>query len=111
MKVAIALAKDQRAVYQGPFGHAPYYAVFEVHQGDGCQEIERIENPFAREEGGNKPAKLKTLLAGTQLWIGRRFGHDDPHHHHHPAPPVPTRRTEAESLAAVLKELGCASTT
>ena len=110
MRVAIALAKDGKGVYPGPFGHAPFYAVFEV-EGEGCRELSRLENPYAREEGGNKPAKLKDLLAGTALWVGRRFGHDEPHHHAHAAPPVPTRKTEAETLAEALKELGCTSTT
>jgi len=69
-----------------------------------------MENPYAREEGGNKPEKLKALLAGTALWVGRRFGHDEPHPHSHGAPPVPIRKTGAETLAEALKELGCAST-
>lgn len=110
MKVAIALAKDGMGIYPGPFGHAPAYAVYEVERG-ACRELERVENPYAREEGGHKPEKLKNLLAGTALWVGRRFGHDDPHHSHHPAPPVPHRKTAAKTLEEALKELGCASTT
>lgn len=110
MKVAVALGKDRQSLYPGPFGHAPYYALVE-----DCRVIEVVENPYAREEGGNKPAKLKALLAGAERWIGRRFGHDDPDHHHHHGhhapPPVPTQKTEVGTLAGVLEELGCASTT
>ena len=114
MKVAVALGKDRETLYPGPFGHAAYYALVE-----DCRVVEVIENPYAREEGGNKPAKLKVLLAGAERWIGRRFGHDDPDHHHHHhhehghhgPPPVPTQKTEAKTLIEVLEELGCASTT
>ena len=105
MRVAIALARDGK-VYPGPFGHAPFYAVYEVEAG-ACRELERVENPYAREEGGNKPEKLKVLLSGTTLWVGRRFGHD----RSHPAPPVPHRKTDAQTLKEALRELGCASTT
>jgi len=104
MKAAIALSKDQKTLYPGPFGHAPYFALVE-----DCRLVEVIENPYARDEGGDKPKKLKALLAGAEVWVGKRFGHD--HHPDHPPPPAPHRKAGAPDLAGALEELGCGSTT
>ncbi len=104
MRVVIAVMPDGERLYPGPFGHSPYFAIYEKRD-DAFERTALLENPYAREEGGQKGQKLMRLFGPADLWVGARFGHGPHHGHAHHGPPVPHRAVAAGRVEEALKEL------
>jgi len=75
MRIAIAITSNATEIFSGPFGHAPFFAIYEKLD-DGWRRIELRDNPYKALEGGGKGRLLGRLLADCQLWLGAQFGHE-----------------------------------
>ncbi len=104
MRIVIAVMPDGERIYPGPFGHSPAFAVYRKRPA-GWEREALLENPYARQEGGEKGRKLAALFGPADLWVGARFGHGPGHGRPHPAPPAPHRTTGAATVGEALGEL------
>lgn len=108
MRVAIAVMPNAIDTFPGPFGHAPFFAIYDRKDGS-WQRIELRDNPYKALEGGGKPRLMKQHLADCDLWVGVRFGHGRGHGPSHgPGHEPPAHRREVPlgaSLAEVLELL------
>jgi len=75
MRIAIAITSNATEIFSGPFGHAPFFAIYEKLD-DGWRRIELRDNPYKTLEGGGKGRLLSRLLADCHLWLGTQFGHE-----------------------------------
>ncbi len=101
MRVVIAVKAQGEQIYPGPFGHSPFFAIYRKTDA-GWEREALLENPYAREEGGQKGRKLLALFGPADYWIGARFGHGHGHRHQ---PPAPHRITRATTVTEALKEV------
>ena len=109
MRIAIAVMPNASDTYPGPYGHAPFFAIYERVDGE-WRRIELRDNPYKALEGGGKPRLMKQLLADCDLWVGAQFGHHGPGHghRHEPGHEPRAQRREAprgSSVEAVLELL------
>ncbi len=105
MRVAIAIMSNATKLYAGPYGHAPFFAIYDLKD-DGWRRVELRDNPYKALEGGGKPRLLGQLLADCDLWVGVRFGHEEGgHHHHHQGPRHHEHGSPPEHVRKVDKDL------
>jgi len=112
MRVAIAVTSNANEIYPGPFGHAPFFAIYEK-EGDDWQRLELRDNPYKALEGGGKGRLLARLLADCDLWLAARFGHehhqheghDCDHEHRGGGRGLPAERTRQVNPAASIEEI------
>jgi hypothetical protein len=111
MRVAIAVTSSANETYDGPLGHAPFFAIYEK-QPDGWRRIELRDNPYKALEGGGKGRLLARLLADCGLWLAVGHGrheHERPGEHHGSGRRVVAEKLReidpASSVAAVLAAL------
>lgn len=94
MRIAIAVLPNATDTFPGPYGHAPFFAIYDRKDG-AWQRIELRDNPYKALEGGGKPRLMKQLLADCDLWVGAQFGHGPGHGHRHgPGHGPPAQRRE-----------------
>ncbi len=91
MRVAIAITSNATELFTGPFGHAPFFAVYEKRE-TGWQRIELRDNPYKALEGGGKGRLLGRLLADCDLWLGVKIDPDHEGEHYHSGRGVPRER-------------------
>jgi len=104
MRIAIAISLDAAEIFPGPFGHAPFFAVYENRDG-GWQRIELRDNPYKALEGGGKGRLLSRLLADCQMWFGAQFGHENATDQERSKHGVPLERLRRVATGARLDEI------
>ncbi len=107
MRVAIAVMPNASDLFPGPYGHAPFFAIYERRDG-AWERIELRENPLKALEGRDKPRLMQQLLGDCALWVGTQFGHHGPGHDHAGPGEDAPRRVQVPRglpLGAVLERL------